>query len=388
VLGIRLAVELEQYLVAIEPEDAMRRFSRLLAKAERVSPELKAAALRVFGGTTQVSGERDAAEALYEQSLAAYERLGDEWGVTHLRHRLSTIAIEREDWERCSTLLEENLVRARALGSTFLEAEALGGLAWVRRHDGDLDAALELSRRHVALSRALGFGWFVVIGGGNLAECALEAGRLDEAERACQDALRFSRSMGDRRLTVWLLAVMAATTRRRGDGFRTGCFWGAAEAERNRAPVGGPTEEDLARLHKDAALEGDNSFEAGRREGLRLSLDEVIELAVGETETVQRATLDRTEPWPRGASASDSLARLVGAHASVVGWRGGSAEPDTEVAGHGRVYDGNCGVGRPRQVDPAGGGARRRVVGGANAALRRRAGGAAAAPLAGGALLL
>src|SRR5438876_7403014 len=63
-------------------------------------------------------------------------------------------------------------------------------------------------------------------------------------------------------------------------------------------------------------------------------------------------------------------------------------EPHTEVADHGRVYDGHCWAGRARTLGPAGGGSRRGAGGGADAALRRGGGRAAAAPLAGSALLL
>src|SRR5579859_7970215 len=98
--------------------------------------------------------------------------------------------------------------------------------------------------------------------------------------------------------------------------------------------------------------------------------------------------LDRMEPWLCGPRCP-----IVGrewsapAHLSWVAG-GGPVEPHTEVADHGRVYDGNCGPGRARQVDSVRSGARRRVARGADAALRRGGGRAAAAPLAGSVLLL
>src|SRR6266508_86546 len=88
------------------------------------------------------------------------------------------------------------------------------------------------------------------------------------------------------------------------------------------------------------------------------------------------------------AAASGWLVRLVGAYA--LAWVAGvcPVEPHTEVADHGRVYDGNCRPGRSRSLDPAGGGSRGRAAGGADVALRRGGGRAGAEPLAGSALLL
>jgi len=161
----------------------------LLARAGDLPPELEAAALRVYGGTTQVSGDPVRADERYHRSLALFEELGDQRGIIHLRHRLWAIAVDKGDWVLARTLIEENVVRARAVGSKYLETEALGGLAATERFDGDLQRAAELYRMHTELSRELGFKWFVAIGGGNLAECELLLGRPDAAEAEARAVL-------------------------------------------------------------------------------------------------------------------------------------------------------------------------------------------------------
>src|SRR4029450_12846343 len=79
--------------------------------------------------------------------------------------------------------------------------------------------------------------------------------------------------------------------------------------------------------------------------------------------------LDRMEPWPSGRRRP-----IVGGEWSApthLSWVAGvrPVEPHTEVADHGRVYDGNCRVGRAREVDPACGDSGRRAARGADVAL-------------------
>jgi tetratricopeptide (TPR) repeat protein len=283
-LGVLMVVELEQFFVSVDPVEGSRRLGALLERAGELPPELEAAALRVHGGTTQVAGDPTGAEQLYRASLDAYERLGDEYGIVHLRHRLHTSAAEAGDWPRARQLVEENLPRARALGSKFLEAEALGGLAGVAQYaDEDFERAADLYRPFVELSRELGFNWFVAGGQGGLAECRLELGQVDHAYADACAGLALAREMDDPRLTAWMLLLLAVVAGRRGSTEHAGRLWGAADAERARGALGS-LEYDFTRWMPELPL-GDAGFEAGFLAGLRISLDEASAAALGQRET-------------------------------------------------------------------------------------------------------
>jgi predicted ATPase len=103
-LGLRIAIELEQFWITKDPAEGARRFAALLDRAGDIPPDLRAAALRVFGGTTQMSGDQAGARELYRASLAEYERLGDEWAVIHQRHRIATCAINLGEWATARSL--------------------------------------------------------------------------------------------------------------------------------------------------------------------------------------------------------------------------------------------------------------------------------------------
>ena len=274
-LGVRMVVELEQQWVSLDPNDCARRIGDLLERARGLPPELRARGLRVFGGATQVAGRPEDALSLYRESLSLYEQLGDEWGTVHLRHRVAVTNLDLDEWDLPRQLLPENLERARALGSTFLECEALGALSFIAHRDGDLARAIEIEERNLEVARELGFAWFIALGGGNLAEWRLEAGEAALAEEAARPALAVARSIDDRQVSTWLLMVLAVAARRRGDDERAGRLWGAVEAERLLGPLG-YVEGDLDRLGDEARVQS-RAFEAGLVAGRGLSLDEAAE---------------------------------------------------------------------------------------------------------------
>jgi predicted ATPase len=112
-LGLGLAVSLEQFWVATSPREGMQRFEALLERADAAPLKLRARALRDLGGTAEVSGDIERAAAMYEQSLGLFERLGQEKGILRLLHRLGNIARARGDLATARRLAEERLRRAR-----------------------------------------------------------------------------------------------------------------------------------------------------------------------------------------------------------------------------------------------------------------------------------
>ena len=131
-------------------------------------------------------------------------------------NRLATSAVRLDDWALARSLLESALERARALGSTYLENEAIGFLAAVEKHDGNTERALELARRYVELSRQIGFLYFEANALNDVAELCVELGRLDEAEEHAVAGLELSLRMEDRQFAVYALGLLALTAKARG----------------------------------------------------------------------------------------------------------------------------------------------------------------------------
>jgi len=80
----------------------------------------------------------------------------------------------------------------------------------------------------------------------------------------------------DRQLTVYLLALLAATAAAHGELEKAGALWGAVEAEEARGRIGqweAERDDYAARV-----LEHENeAFERGRVEGRRMTLPDAVE---------------------------------------------------------------------------------------------------------------
>src|SRR5829696_938346 len=69
-LGLKLASALDSFWVTNDPAEGMRWFAGLLERpeAEAVQADIRADALRAYGGSTAIAGHDEAAEQLYEQA--------------------------------------------------------------------------------------------------------------------------------------------------------------------------------------------------------------------------------------------------------------------------------------------------------------------------------
>jgi predicted ATPase/DNA-binding SARP family transcriptional activator len=240
-LGLELASAMERFWVTHDPREGMRWFEALLGHpgAEAVAPEVRAHALRAYGGAADIAGEDEAARRLYEQSLAGFEQLGDERGRAVLLHRLGISALRRGELEQARELVEASQAIHERSGDRWGLAQTAGTLGAVARDAGDRQRALELVESSAAEAREVGVRWWE---SGMLAEQAallLHAGRIEEAEARARESLALADEMGDgagRVLGVGLLAALAAS---RGRTERAEQLWTAVADESAVAPLGG-----------------------------------------------------------------------------------------------------------------------------------------------------
>ena len=269
VLGLELAISLEQFWVASSPREGMQRFKALLERADAIPLELRARALRDFGGTAEVSGEIERAAALYEQSLELFEQLGKERGVLRLRHRLGNIARARGDLAGARRLAEESLRRARAGGHRYEESDFLASLSHIEFREGNIERALELQLSALDIVREAG-GWtwgepqYLV----SVAERSFLLDRFPDAATYAQQAFELSCAIGDHTTATYALAILALVARERGDDERAGRLWGAIEAEEQWRFLGGwhaDREQYASRILTPRTAEFERGLAAGRQ---------------------------------------------------------------------------------------------------------------------------
>jgi len=247
--------------------------------ADEADSKLRARALRVRGGTLYIVGEFERGMEFYNQSLALYRELGDEWGQAHMLHRLAIDASRIGDDERALQLSEETLAVSRRLGDRKGEALALSNLGLVASKGGEADRAIELFRQSARLAHEVGFDWWEAGALLNVGDVALSAGRLDEAEEALRAGVGIGKAVGDRQNLVYGLALLAQIAHERGQLERAGVLWGGVEAEEQRGPIG-QWEADRHEVADVLLARPNADFERGRAQGRGLSMDETVDHAL------------------------------------------------------------------------------------------------------------
>jgi hypothetical protein len=144
--GLALVTAMDGFWVAHDPREGMRWFSELLAlpEAEGAPPELRAQALRAYGGSTDIVGDDEAARRLYEQSFDLFEQLDDERAMATLLIRLAVQELRRGEVERARQLVDRSREMHDWSGDSWGQAAVAGVLGAVARDGGDTDRAYEL----------------------------------------------------------------------------------------------------------------------------------------------------------------------------------------------------------------------------------------------------
>ena len=237
-LALSITLALDSFWVANNPQEGARRVASLVQAAGKLPPELRARALRALGGLRYIAGDFERGTALHEESLEAFRELGDELAAAHLLHRLAVEAARSGDHARARALSDESLSVHRRHGSPSGEAMALGVLADLAAKEQRREEALELSLQSVSLAGEVGFTWWQVHYLYFACEMCLDLGRPGEAERWGREGLQLAVQIGDRQMTVYLLALLSAAAAAQGEEERAGVLWGALEREELRGPVG------------------------------------------------------------------------------------------------------------------------------------------------------
>jgi predicted ATPase/DNA-binding SARP family transcriptional activator len=237
-LAMRLAVALENFWVTRSAFEGAARLAHLLSLGDAVSPLLRARSLRAQGGTVHMTGDAGAARAAYEESLALFRSLGEVRAVGILLHRLGMLAVEDRDPEGARPMLMESLGIFRRVASRRGEAQVIGSLGSMERARGNIQRARVLFARSAAMAEEIGRPWWQATMANSLAEMSLERGALSDAEHHARIALQLGRRLGDRRIILLSLAVLAGTAAESGDAVRARGLWAIVEAEEQRGPVG------------------------------------------------------------------------------------------------------------------------------------------------------
>jgi predicted ATPase len=281
-LGLRLAIALEQFWVAVGPYEGARRVQAFLDRAADLPDVVRARAIRVVGGMIFMTGDFDRGDELMRQSLELFRSLGDEAVVAELLVRLAIhLHYSSGDIAGAHALIDESQAINRRLGSRSTEAMTLGLLGEIAWTEGRSDDALELAARSGEAAAEVGFTWWQMHQLYHGSEWSLALGRTGEAEAYGRDALRLAVAIQDRQLTVYPLAILAGTAAAQGHLDKAGAVWAAVEAEEGHGRVGQwEAERDV---YAARVLDHENeAFATGRVKGRRMTLSDAVDYALAD----------------------------------------------------------------------------------------------------------
>jgi predicted ATPase len=278
-LALQLATALDAFWLVTDPAEGMRWYETLVGKAPQAPLALRARALLAWGGSANPAGDDALAERLYQQSYDDFAELEDEQGMAVCLLRLGYSAFYRSDTSRAGELAVESLDLSRKVGYRAVESQALGLSGEVEYAEGRRERGMELIEESAVVAGEIGFAWWRSRMLRKLVDCALELGRVSQAEEWSRESLRLLQETGDRQMMIFALARLARVAAESDRKEEAGLIWGAIEAEEERITMGAWGKE-RERLGAPLLAQSGPEFERGRSRGSALTLEEAVELAL------------------------------------------------------------------------------------------------------------
>ncbi|HSM55616.1 MAG TPA: tetratricopeptide repeat protein [Candidatus Sulfomarinibacteraceae bacterium] len=170
-----------------------------LAAFERVGqPAGMAAALNTLAQVARRQGEFGEAQEACRRGLQIRRELGDLKGVASSLNILGLILAETGEFEEAQEALQESVSLSRRLDNRTGVSNALANLVQVAFQLGDKEAARRYAEEGLDAYRELGDRWGVAISLNNLGCLADERGDLTEARRLFQESVAIYRDVGVR----------------------------------------------------------------------------------------------------------------------------------------------------------------------------------------------
>jgi predicted ATPase/class 3 adenylate cyclase len=230
------------------------------------------------------AGEPEAALPFGQEAVERARRLGDDV-LLGLSLLVYLIPLDAVDPARCPPLYAEAFACTGRSGDHFTDCTLHNNAGVAALEAGDVPAA----RAHLEAGAraAQQIGWDAVLISVNLGDVQRAEGDLDGARSTWQAALRASRRNGDILSMASACHGLARLAGDAGDWRRAAVLHGAAQALRDR--IGGSWEQGIVRERRDSLSQarahlGDEQLERAHAQGMALSLDQALDLALGEAD--------------------------------------------------------------------------------------------------------
>jgi predicted ATPase len=263
-----------------QPQEAVVWLERLLENEAALGPATRARVRSGAGSMLEFAGDRDRAQAFYEQALREARASGDEMSLHITLRALGGSAIRRGDMETARVLLDESLSLARISADPMGLTLALATRGILAREEGDRDdadrylqEALAVAREHRTISLPPLLQ--------RQADFALDDRDIVSAARLYRESLA---TCVEGRMAEWIpgaLGGIATAAAERGNLRAARRLWGARETlEQQRGRQISRVRDQFEARIRSLAKSDPAAFEAAVEEGHRLPTDEAIQEAL------------------------------------------------------------------------------------------------------------
>ena len=241
--------------------------------------------LNNLGVVAHEQSDYTASQAYHEQSLAIKSEIGDQGGIAYSLNNLGTVALDQGDYGSSRAYYEQSLAIFREIGDQGSIAYSLNNLGVVAWHQDDSETARGLYEESLSIFRELGDKRGIAGSLNSLGNVARGRGDYRGARTLQEEGLAIRWELGDKWGIAESLEALATLAVAEGRPERAARLRGTAEALREAIHTPLPPNEreqydrDLAAVRE--AL-GEAAFAAAWAEGRRMSMEQVIEYALGK----------------------------------------------------------------------------------------------------------
>jgi len=317
--GVAAAAELAQHLLPYwasrGPFGDVRRVLTSLAELAPADSATRGRLLWVAAVMASSQNDYDACAALAEESLRIGTAARDV-EVTGWALIVSSVPRFRyEDLAGAKECAESALLLARLMHLDHIELDAHNTLCTILIASGEIDRAIELGERGVALSEECGESWCRGYQLGFLATACWLRGSREKAEALAREAAVCKHMIDDRNGLTMALETLAWMAAERGAHDRAGLLLGCAQRVYDASSL---TLIELYREQHERSVSnvvrgiGQKAFDAAFARGRAMTIHEGVAFAVaGTARPEQPDPAARTEPHAVLTGRQLEIARLV-----------------------------------------------------------------------------
>ncbi|MBI4790839.1 MAG: hypothetical protein HY782_27735 [Chloroflexi bacterium] len=235
---------------------------------------------RFLCGKNDFGGGRES----YAEALALWQSIGDKRNSAYLMIYVGRMYFRNKDFLTARQYTEQSLLFARQVRDRETIADDLLGLGEIARAEGDYDFAKRCQLEGLEIARELGQMQVVTIFLNNLADIALHLGDLGLAKSRLSESLALARELNAKPLIIFSLlgfaGVMAAEKKGRRAAQLLAVYTTFLEAGDSRGMNPADEAQHQHNLAITRAQMDDATFNAAWQEGLAMSFEQAIELAL------------------------------------------------------------------------------------------------------------